>query len=71
VYISNPLLIPTNLPTLYMFKTYYMKLPFSSFECGMLSAMNVALSHLHPNSWAFLKAFQIVCDFLHMKPTRK
>jgi len=51
----------------YMFKTYYMQLPFSNFECSMLTIMDVAPSQLHPNSWAFLRAFQILCHFLHIR----
>jgi len=39
----------------YMLKTYYMQLPFSTFECDMLTIMNVAPSQLHPNSWPFLE----------------
>ncbi|GAU40770.1 hypothetical protein TSUD_26500 [Trifolium subterraneum] len=44
-------------------------LPFSNFECQMLRVMNVAPCQLHPNSWAFLKAFQVVCDYLEIVPT--
>jgi len=45
-----------------------MQLPFSPFECGMMSALNVAPSQLHPNTWGFLKAFQILCEFLRIQP---
>ena len=34
----------------YMFKTYYMQLPFSAFECDMLTVMNVTPSQFHPNN---------------------
>jgi hypothetical protein len=30
--------------------------------------MNVAPCQLHPNSWAFLKAFQVACEGLDVVP---
>ncbi|PNX80047.1 hypothetical protein L195_g036042 [Trifolium pratense] len=33
-------------------------LPFTPFEVSMLRTLNVAPSQLHPNSWAFIKAFE-------------
>jgi hypothetical protein len=35
--------------------------PFTEFESSMLRVLNVALIQLHPNSWAFIKAFELVC----------
>jgi hypothetical protein len=35
--------------------------PFTRFEGSMLRALNVAPTQLHPSSWAFIKAFQLVC----------
>lgn len=35
----------------------------------MLSLMNVASIQLHPNNWAFLCAFQILCKSLNIEPT--
>ncbi|QHN76365.1 uncharacterized protein DS421_19g643240 [Arachis hypogaea] len=40
------------------------KFPFSSFECDVLTQLNCAPSQLHPNSWAFLCAFQCLMEFL-------
>ncbi|MCI53733.1 hypothetical protein A2U01_0074980, partial [Trifolium medium] len=31
--------------------------------------MNVAPSQLHPNSWAFIKAFEVMCLGLEVTPT--
>lgn len=42
---------------------------FSDFEGEILSLMNVAPIQLHPNSWAFLRAFQILCKSLKIEPT--
>ncbi|PNX58907.1 hypothetical protein L195_g059421, partial [Trifolium pratense] len=33
-------------------------LPFTTFEAEMLKVLNVAPTQLHPNSWAFIKAFE-------------
>jgi hypothetical protein len=35
--------------------------PLTEFEGSMLRVLNVALVQLHPNSWAFIKAFELVC----------
>ena len=43
--------------------------PLSQFECEVLSALSVAPSQLHPNSWGFIKAFEIVCRHLVLTPT--
>jgi hypothetical protein len=35
--------------------------PFTEFESSMLRVPNVAHIQLHPNSWPFIKAFELVC----------
>ena len=40
--------------------------PLSPFECRVLTAMNVSP---FPNSWAFFKAFQVFCTYLHIRPS--
>jgi len=47
-----------------MFKRIGMRLPFSAFERELLTEINVAPTQLHPNSWAFVKAFDILCGYL-------
>ena len=37
-------------------------LPFTDFEIGVLNHLRVAPSQLHPNGWAFIKAFEQVCS---------
>ncbi|GAU43738.1 hypothetical protein TSUD_365870 [Trifolium subterraneum] len=44
-------------------------LPFMPFQCQILRTMNVAPNQLHPNSWAFVRAFEIVCESLELVPT--
>lgn len=52
-----------------MFTKLGVKLPFSDFECGMLRALNIAPSQLHPNSWGFLRAFTILCHGIGSEPS--
>jgi len=42
--------------------------PLTSFEGWMLTMMNIASIQLHPNSWAFFKSFQLLCEYLHIQP---
>ncbi|MCH99581.1 hypothetical protein A2U01_0020595 [Trifolium medium] len=44
-------------------------LPFTSFECEVLRFANVAPSQLHPNSWSFVRAFEILCSALEVEPS--
>ena len=60
------------------------RLPFSSFERELLTEINVAPAQLHPNSWAFIRAFStlfshfgcypsvdVFLDFFEAKSPRK
>ncbi|RDY02256.1 hypothetical protein CR513_14307, partial [Mucuna pruriens] len=40
------------------------KLPFTHFERAVLQALNMAPTQLHPNSWAFVRAFELLCEDL-------
>lgn len=51
------------------FKELRLTLSFSSFQCFVLSTLNVVPSQLHPNSWAFIRAFEVLCTKLHISPT--
>jgi len=46
-----------------------MRLPFSRFESELLTEINVAPAQLHPNGWAFVKAFDILCGFFGRAPS--
>ena len=52
-----------------VFKTIGVRLPFSRFEKELLTEINVAPAHLYPNSWAFVKAFDILFGFLGCAPS--
>ncbi|KAL5058119.1 hypothetical protein RYX36_029723, partial [Vicia faba] len=49
-----------------MFRDLGLKLPFSDFQAGVFCHLNLAPSQLHPNSIAFLLAFELTCRFLRI-----
>lgn len=53
----------------YIFKEIGYRLPFTSFQIVAFANLQVALSQLHPNAFAFMRAFEIVCDFLGIRAT--
>ncbi|KAJ1389217.1 hypothetical protein SESBI_38492 [Sesbania bispinosa] len=56
----------------YLYDTFFTKLnlrlPFSTFERGLLHTLNIPPSQLHPNSWAFVRAYQIMCRHYSLVP---
>ncbi|MCI21342.1 hypothetical protein A2U01_0042509, partial [Trifolium medium] len=44
-------------------------LPFSNLATGVFGWLKLAPSQLHPNSLAFIRAFEIVCEYLEIEPT--
>jgi hypothetical protein len=42
-------------------KDFHLYFPFSEFQMSMLRVLNVAPTQLSPNSWSFIKAFELVC----------
>ena len=52
-----------------VFKCVGVRLPFSRFEKELLTEINVAPAQLYPNSWAFVKAFDILFGFLGCAPS--
>ncbi|QCD96713.1 hypothetical protein DEO72_LG6g1421 [Vigna unguiculata] len=51
------------------FSQLHVRLPLDDFTMGVLRALNVAPTQLHPNSWAYLQAFRILCESLYLEPT--
>jgi len=51
------------------FSQLHIRLPFDDFTMGVLRALNVAPTQLHPNSWAYLQAFCILCESLYLEPS--
>jgi len=52
-----------------VFKRIGVRLPFTPFERELLTEINTAPAQLHPNSWAFVRAFQILCGYLGILPS--
>ena len=46
------------------FSNLHITLPFDDFTMGVLRILNVALTQLHPNSWAALRRFEFFVIFL-------
>ncbi|MED6200788.1 hypothetical protein PIB30_088658, partial [Stylosanthes scabra] len=44
------------------------RFPFTEFECGVLSQLKCAPTQIHPNAWAFIRAFEILMEYLGTKP---
>ncbi|RDY02319.1 hypothetical protein CR513_14237, partial [Mucuna pruriens] len=59
-------------PFFYFYKTLFsklgIKLPFIDFEWAALQVLNIALTQLHPNSWAFVQAFELLCEDMGNEP---
>jgi len=53
-----------------VFKDMGFRLPFSNFQREMLRWTKLSPSQIHPNSYAFMRAFELVCDYLRI-PTSK
>ena len=52
-----------------IFKRVLLHFPLFVFEKKLLIELNVAPAQLHPNSWAFARAFSILCDRLGIPPS--
>jgi hypothetical protein len=54
-----------NPPFFYMYthfiKDFHLYFPFTHFQTSMLRALNVAPAQHSPNSWSFIKAFELIC----------
>ena len=44
------------------FSQLHVRLPLDDFTMGVLHQLNVAPTQLHPNSWAYLQAFRVLCQ---------
>jgi len=51
------------------FSHLYISFPFDDFTMSVLRILNVAPTQLHPNSWAILQAFRIICQIFGLTPT--
>jgi len=60
-------------PFFYMYTCFFVdlfvSLPFYVFTMGVLRTLNVAPTQVHPNTWASLQAFRLLCDVMCLHPT--
>ncbi|RDY10309.1 hypothetical protein CR513_05176, partial [Mucuna pruriens] len=60
-------------PFVYMYETILLDLgvtlPFDFFEANVLRMLEIAPSQLHPNGWAAIQAFKVVCLVLGILPS--
>jgi len=47
-----------------LFKKVKLRFPFTSLERELLTELDIAPAQLHPNNWAFVRAFEIICAHL-------
>jgi len=52
-----------------LFTKLYLPLPLFIFEKEVLNELNVCPAKLLPNSWAFIRAFVILCSHFRISPT--
>jgi hypothetical protein len=53
-----------------VFKDMGFRLPFSNFQREVLHWTKLSPTQIHPNSYAFMRAFELLCDYLRI-PTSK
>jgi len=53
-----------------VFKDIGLRLPFSDFKREMLHWTKLSPSQIHPNSYAFMRAFELVCDYLRIPASK-
>ena len=51
------------------FSQLHVRLPLDGFAMGVLHQLNVVPTQLHPNSWAYLQAFRVLCQSLYLQPS--
>jgi len=45
------------------------RIPFTLFQMDVLRFLNVAPTQIRPNSWVFIRGFEILCEALDMVPS--
>ncbi|MED6135609.1 hypothetical protein PIB30_048210 [Stylosanthes scabra] len=52
-----------------LFAEIGIRFPFTEFECAVLRQLNYAPSQIHPNSWGFIRAFEVLMEYLQEEPS--
>jgi len=53
-----------------VFKDMGFRLPFSDFQRNVFCWTKLSPSQIHPNSYAFMRAFELVCNYLKVQPSK-
>lgn len=48
---------------------FKVKIPFTPFDMDVLKFVNMTPSQIQPNSWAFIRGFEILCKALELEPS--
>ena len=48
------------------FTDLHIRFPLSEFQMGVLNYLNISPIQLHPNGWASMQAFCILCKLLSL-----
>jgi len=51
------------------FSQLHVRLPLDDFTMGVLRELNVAPTQMHPNNWAYMQAFRVLCQSLYLQPS--
>ena len=54
-----------------LFTYLHITFSFDEFTMGVLRIPNVALTQLHPNSWATFQAFRLICDLCWLRSSHQ
>lgn len=55
--------------TCFFFSDLHVSLPLDTFTVDVLQALKVASSQLHPNTWASMQAFRLICQIFGVHPS--
>jgi len=47
----------------------HIRLPLNDFQMDVFNFLNIAPTQLHPNGWASMQAFSILCKLLSLSPS--
>lgn len=57
---------PSFLCTIVSSRSWGLIFPLNSFQCVLLEHLNMVPSQLHLNSWAMVRAFEVLCPFFNI-----
>ena len=52
-----------------LFSKFGVRISFTYFQFSVLERTRAAPSQLHPNSWAMIRGFEVICEYLDVPPS--